>query len=1220
MIAAIAVAILGVTSVLLFAFGVNLLYLTWSATRLPKRERRSAAAGDEPVVCVQIPVYNERYVAERVLDAVCAINWPPDRLEIQVLDDSDDETTEIVARSVARWRLKGVDVTQVRRGTRAGFKAGALAFGLTRTDAPLIAIFDADFVPPTDFLRRTVGAFNDPSVGFAQARWGHLDEGYSWFTRLQALAIDFHFLVEQAARSAKGYFTNFTGTAGVWRRAAIEDAGGWSADTLTEDLDLSYRAQLRGWRAAYLEDLVVPEELPVSIDAYRRQQSRWATGSFQSAFKLLVPVLRSRTSAAVKAQATVHLLAYGIGPLMLIQLMCYPALLLTLGRNGLPWPLAEASLFVVPVAVSPWFGFIVAQTRRGRPWWSGLPSLLCQVVGAGMSLTALVALFRALRRGGQFIRTPKHRIEHRGQEWRDQAYVTVGDARAAGDAIFGLGALAIVPLAIRLDQWLLAVYAGMFALGFLTIASLSVIDLLEVIAFRNLGRRALARFWRWTPAFALLALCTLLLLFAAQMPEPFEDGYGHWLLAANLALTGHLHDPLFGMEDTWLPGYHVLAAGVLRVFGWSQLGALKAMGALLGVATLACVYGLAPNRRQARLSVALLALNPVFLFTSGSAVVEPLLTALLTGAALAAVRGRMKIAAVLAVLACLTGTKAWIWIAAVAGFAALELLRRSRPLPSGEQSVTRAIASFSRPAGRVRVRGAGSVGLSQVWRSPAFVWAVPAIAVLMLLPLGFAGNSMAHGSLEVASATARGSIPASAVARVAELAGTFGLAALPLFAFGAVGLWTGMRRRATDRERATVRFLYVPAAVYLLAVCGLVAAGAYTGSHRYLYLALPALALLAAGALDRHPAVFRPVAVAATGLMAIAFLPVFASFAADNAGLVLAGRATSGSRGVLITDSPVVAFYSHKQPSQITGSQALPANRAQAIVWMGSHAVTEIVLEDISYYRTATIFPDLASGRAGAPFAPLGEQALYRVPGGKPVFAYRLGTEIEAQSIFPGVSACIEGAPGVGKTASLAKGIVLEVAGNDAAAEGMGFGVPIVRYGDGWVYARTATTVDASTETAATWVRTFQLDEIGGDAAHRYAFVPVASRGVIQVTYTVDGTGISVAVKPLWLAPGYTQVGILNEQAATFNDFSAADQLAPLLDNEFPNWIATHGPWARLQSKGLGVQWSVPSLPGAELDAGRELHPPDFDWAGLDYMFPASFSGAAYHINVKKAS
>ncbi len=456
MIASIAVAIIGVTSLLLFAFGVNLLYLTWRARKLRPRKMRPTLDGDEPFVCVQVPVYNERYVAERVLDAVCAIDWPAERLEIQVLDDSDDETTSIVARRAAFWRLKGLRVTHVRRGTRTGYKAGALAYGLTLTDAPFIAIFDADFVPPADFLRRIAGAFEDPEVGFAQARWGHLDEGYSWFTRLQALAIDFHFLVEQAVRAADGYFTNFTGTAGIWRRRAIEDSGGWSADTLTEDLDLSYRAQLRGWRAAYVEDLVVPEELPVSIDAYRRQQSRWATGSFQSAFKLLIPVLRSPNRAGVKLQASVHLLSYGIGPLMLMQLICYPALLITLGRHGLPWPLADAAALVVPVAVAPWFGFIVAQTRLGRRWWSGLPSLFCQVVGAGMSLTAMLALLRATRRGGKFIRTPKHRIEQPGQEWRHQAYVRVGDPRALGEALLGFGALAIVPSAALMQQWLLS--------------------------------------------------------------------------------------------------------------------------------------------------------------------------------------------------------------------------------------------------------------------------------------------------------------------------------------------------------------------------------------------------------------------------------------------------------------------------------------------------------------------------------------------------------------------------------------------------------------------------------------------------------------------------------------------------------------------------------------------------------------------------------------------
>ena len=1167
MIAGAVVAILGVTTVLLFAFGLNLLYLSWHATQLRPRLQSALLSGREPFVCVQVPIYNERYVAERVLDAVCAIDWPADRLEVQVLDDSDDDTIAIVGRRVARWAHEGIRVTHVRRGMRTGYKAGALAYGMTLTEAPFIAIFDADFVPPRDFLRRTIGAFEDPSVGFVQARWGHLDERYSWFTRLQALAIDFHFLVEQAVRSASGYFTNFTGTAGAWRRAAIEDAGGWSADTLTEDLDLSYRAQLRGWRAVFLEDLVVPEELPVSIDAYRRQQSRWATGSFQSAFKLLIPVLRSRNRAAIKLQATVHLLAYGIGPLMLVQLVCYPALLLTIGRHALPWPLADASALVVVIAVSPWFGFIVAQTRLGRRWWSGLPSLLCQIVGAGMSLTAMVALFRAMRRGGQFVRTPKHRIETRGQEWRNQEYVRVGDPRAVAEAIFGLGALAIVPLAATQRQWLLAMYAGMFALGFLVLASLSAIDLLEVLTFRNLGRRALGRLRASASMLGLLGLCAVVLLFAAQMPEPFEDGYGHWLIAANLASTGHLHDPLFGMEDTWLPGYQVLAAAVLRVFGLWQLGALKALGALIALATLACVYALAPNLRQARLAVALQVLNPVFLFTSGSAVAEPLVTALLTAAALAAVRRRMKLAALLAALACVTATKAWIWVAAVAGFAAVELWRRRAP----------------------------------DWGRPAIAWVVPAIALLVFLQLGFApaSHSVARGSLEAASATARGSVQPGVLARVAELAQTFGLAALPLFVFGVLGL--------RDANKPALRYLHVPALVYLAAVFGLVAIGAYTGSHRYLYPALPSLALLAAAALDRHAAIVRVAAVAAAGSIAIAFLPVFASFASDNAGLVAAGRAASGSPGMLITDSPVVSFYSHKPPTQISGSQALPLDRAAALDWLQTHGVSVLVIENISYYRAAVVFPDLASGHSTPPLAKLGDESRFQVAGGKTIYAYAVQTW--SLSISP--------PPGEGKTAPLAKGLTLKIAGSNFAGEGMGFGVPIVRFDDGWVYPRSSATLDLSTPGTAVWKRTFQLDEIGGDATHGYSFLPIASRGAIEVTYTVDATGVSVAVHPLWLAPGFTQVGILNEQSAAFDDF--ADPTRTLIAQQFPIWVSAEGGWARLRSASLGVEWSAPAIEGAELHAGRELNLPDFDWAGLDYLFPSKFSGATYHINVQEA-
>lgn len=1164
MIALITITLLAVSSVLLFVFGLNLMYLSFSALRLKPAKSSESPGDNDATVCVQLPIYNERYVAQRVLDAVCAIEWPHDRFEVQVLDDSDDETVQILARRVAHWQRSGINVTHVRRRSRAGFKAGALAHGMLLTKAEFIAIFDADFVPPPDFLHRTMPSFSDSSIALVQARWGHLDEGYSWFTRLQALFIDFHFLVEQAVRYAHGYFVNFTGSAGVWRRTAIEDAGGWTARTLTEDLDLSYRAQLRGWRAAFLEDLVVPEELPVSIDAYRNQQSRWATGSFQCAFKLLGPVWRSSAKPMAKIEATIHLLAYGVGPLMLLQLVCYPMLLLTVGRHNIPTPLGDALLLGVFVALSPWVGFIVAQVRRGRQWWTALPSLVCQIIGAGMSLNVIFALVAAFRPGGTFVRTPKHHIVGAGQEWRDQAYVRVGDPRALLESVFGIGALSIVPIAFTTGQAFLALYSGLFGLGFLVVAALSLVDLLEVMTLRRLGGRALSTMQAAWPALLVLVAGTTLLILGARLPEPFEDGYGHWLIAANLASTGHMHDPLFGMEDTWLPGYQVLAAAVLHVFGLWQIGALKVMGALFGAATAACVYALAPNRRQAVLATALLVLNPVFLFTSGSAVVEPVLTALLSAAALAAVRGRLKVAALLAAFAVLTSTKAWLWVGAAAAFALIEVVR-------------------SRAGLRSRT---------------AVAWAIPALGVLVFLQLGFApaSHSVTRGTIEVMSASARGSVPGSGLARLLELGTTFGLAALPLFVFGALGAVVAFRTHAP----AMWRFVYVPSMAYLAAVFGLVALGVYTGSHRYLYPALPALALLAAAMLDRHSVAVRAVAVGATGLLAVAFLPIFASFGNLNSGLVAAGHAAAGSPGTLLTDSPVVAYYSGKPPAKIMGSRELPAGQSAAVEWMRQHDVTALALEDISYYRATVVFPELARGQATAPFMSIGDQKSYQASAGKPVYVYRLWPSLSQQNVRQG------------KTAPLAKGLTL---GQSATGEGMGFGVPIVQYADGWVYSRSSTDVALSGNSLQ---RTFELDEIGGDKEHAYLFEPIASRGEILVTYTLDATGVSISARPVWLAPGYTQVGILNEQSAAFDDF-AADRQPTLTGAEFPRWTPVTGGWARLRSTSLDVEWSLPAIPGASLYAGREQNPPDFNWAGLDYMFNGSFTGADYHINLQEA-
>jgi cellulose synthase/poly-beta-1,6-N-acetylglucosamine synthase-like glycosyltransferase len=469
MIGAIAVTLLTLTSAVLFAYGANLLYLAWQAARLTPSRPGRLLAGDEPLVAVQIPIYNERYVAQRVIDAVAALDWPADRIEVQVLDDSDDDTVEIVAARVALWRSHGLRIEQVRRAGRSGYKAGALAHGLALTDAPLVAIFDADFVPPADFLRRTIPPFADPGVGFVQARWGHLNESYSWLTRVQAMTIDFHFLVEQPVRAALGFFTNFTGTAGVWRRAAIEAAGGWSDATLTEDLDLSYRAQLKGWRAAYLEDLQVPQELPVSLTAYRRQQARWATGSFQCARALVLPVLRAALPAGVKWQAIVHLCSYSVPLLVLVQVACYP-LLLSGHLGGSRFGATAIPFFLNFMSLAPLIAFTVAQRRLGRPWWQGSVALVCQLVGAGLSVTIARALVRAFRRGGEFQRTPKYRIEARGQEWRRGVYGFGGDRFALVELAFGITAGSLAAGEAVVGQLLMAAYSALVMVGLLYMA------------------------------------------------------------------------------------------------------------------------------------------------------------------------------------------------------------------------------------------------------------------------------------------------------------------------------------------------------------------------------------------------------------------------------------------------------------------------------------------------------------------------------------------------------------------------------------------------------------------------------------------------------------------------------------------------------------------------------------------------------------------------------
>jgi cellulose synthase/poly-beta-1,6-N-acetylglucosamine synthase-like glycosyltransferase len=430
-----------------------------------------------PTVTVQLPLYNERYVADRLLDAVGRLDYPPDRLQIQVLDDSTDETTALLAAGIARLRAAGLDVVHVRRGTRAGFKAGALAAGLRAAWGEFVAIFDADFVPPRDFLRRTVPFFADPGLAVVQARWGHLNRDFSLLTVAQAFGIDGHFGVEQSARCWGNLLLNFNGTAGIWRRAAIEDAGGWAHDTLTEDLDLSYRAQLRGWRILYLPDLVCPAELPVLITGFKSQQRRWAKGSIQTTLKLLPAVLRSDLSPWTKYQAFIHLSYYMIHPLMLaVVLLSVPGLMA--GARGFSAPvLAAVSAVIAMAAFGPGSMLAYAQRVLDPGWWRHiwrLPAIM--IIGVGVAWSTSVAVLGGFWGSDrEFVRTPKFGIGAGQGHWRGKGY---RDRRALGGLVeLALGAYCgwAAWLSLEYGQWGATPFLGLYATGFLVVGSLTVV-------------------------------------------------------------------------------------------------------------------------------------------------------------------------------------------------------------------------------------------------------------------------------------------------------------------------------------------------------------------------------------------------------------------------------------------------------------------------------------------------------------------------------------------------------------------------------------------------------------------------------------------------------------------------------------------------------------------------------------------------------------------------
>ncbi len=465
-------------------YGLNSLVLTSIYLWVRQRPRCPLPPPDVwPSVSVQLPIYNELHVAERLIAAAASLDYPRERLQIQVLDDSTDETATLARLAVARWARKGLDIRYEHRIQRVGFKAGALAEGMRHATGELLAIFDADFVPPSGFLRRIVPYFGSPQVGCVQARWSHTNRDYSVLTRLQAIGIDGHFVVEQRARSGAGLFLNFNGSAGVWRRECIEDAGGWQADTLAEDLDLSYRAQLAGWRIVYAAEVAAPGELPPQMDALRRQQARWAQGSIRVAIKLVPALLASDAAWPVKLEGALHLTGYLIHPLLLVILLL-----------SFPFVLAGARLsslmpYFALAAVGPPLLYLVAQVERGPGWWRELPlAPLLLLLGTGLALNNSLAMARAVvGRTEGFQRTPKFDIRGQRGDWQVSAYALRCSNLVGWELL--LAALAMGVAALEWSRtgvapfWL-AIYAAGYA--FVALASL-------LQAWRESGKHR----WAW---------------------------------------------------------------------------------------------------------------------------------------------------------------------------------------------------------------------------------------------------------------------------------------------------------------------------------------------------------------------------------------------------------------------------------------------------------------------------------------------------------------------------------------------------------------------------------------------------------------------------------------------------------------------------------------------------------------------------------------------------
>ena len=433
---------------------------------------------DLPRVTIQLPIFNEMYVADRLIDAVCEMDYPRDLLEIQVLDDSTDETQEIAELAVRRHAAKGLNIAYLHRVDRTGYKAGALEAGLQKASGEFVAIFDADFIPSADFLQRTLPYFTEDNIGMVQARWGHINQDYSLLTKIQSILLDAHFVLEHGGRNRAGAFFNFNGTAGVWRRKAIDSAGGWQHDTLTEDLDLSYRAQLAGWRFVFLPDVVAPAEVPVEMNSFKSQQHRWAKGSIQTCLKLMPRILRSNQPIGVKAEAFFHLSAnFNYLLMSVLSVLMFPAMWVRYNMGWYEMLLIDVPLFAA-ATLSVCNFYIVSQRELYPDWRQRLKYLpFLMSIGIGLCVNNTRAVLEAIfGKQSEFARTPKYGIERASDEWVGKKYHQTVGVQPIIEVVLGLYFTATVYYALANGIYGTLPFLMLFQIGFLYTGLLSILQ------------------------------------------------------------------------------------------------------------------------------------------------------------------------------------------------------------------------------------------------------------------------------------------------------------------------------------------------------------------------------------------------------------------------------------------------------------------------------------------------------------------------------------------------------------------------------------------------------------------------------------------------------------------------------------------------------------------------------------------------------------------------